>query len=197
MDEMVDKENPAIRSGVENTGNNHVVRLIYLLNYVLLAGAICSIVLMFEIRKSPTTLGWVYIMVGSISILSAIAGFFSAFDETPHFFVHLFFLFSSLVGQGGSFLMLYSKPDSNIQYLKPGIKSSRDTRMLMKADATLFILMFCIQLAVLMLAYNCNFVDDCEDLEATVWRRGRKLAKVQEETRAKEAAEDLNKKTVE
>lgn len=183
------------------TDHQQVVRLIHWLNYLLLIAAVISVVLTLEIRRPPSSWGWAFIMVAILSMLSAVIACLSSFENSIKFFVHLFLLISSLIGQGACFLMPFAHTDLNSQYLSPH-KFIPRSRTLLKSDAVLFICMFCIQLGVLILAcaaYNCNFDDDFVDLEAS--KRRKRLAKVQQEASAetaernkKDSAEQMDRK---
>ncbi|EFJ35616.1 hypothetical protein SELMODRAFT_405133 [Selaginella moellendorffii] len=169
------------------------------LNYFVMIGAIVSVAAIVAIRLSPTWAGWGFILVAALTFLSGLLGCFP-FDSC--FSYHFLALGLSMGGLGSGSLALFIKQELVEQHLKSK-RSVDNTRILMRVDAILFMIMLCVQMMVLVLAFivhHCSYENFYEDLESKNAHRAQELAKVQEEAEARSAkandshAAELNRK---
>jgi len=157
----------------------------------LITGSCASIAVIVLVRRSPTPWGWAFIAASAISVLSGVTGLSSHINR-PCFALHVFFLLLSVAGQGLGFLMLFSRVDQTERRLKPTTGNEAETRILMKGNAALLLVMFCVEMLVLVLACSlqcCAAEGAYHGLDVEKRRGwGRKLAQVQEESLANATA---------
>ena len=156
-------------------------------NLIVLAGAVATIVIMFVVSPSPSfPAGWGFILLGIVTIISAIFGTISS-GQGGCFTTHLFFLFLSSIGLAAGCVLMLLKLRIVLNAVHNKLSYS-DGRQLLRVEGALYFILFCSQIVILMLAcliQTCGFVDYYEDLEAITPANARKLAK----QHAKEEAE--------
>ncbi|XP_058079625.1 uncharacterized protein LOC131227823 [Magnolia sinica] len=161
------------------------------LNFILFLLSSASFAPTILIKNPPAPLGWAIITTSSLSLLSSLAGFYSLLTHIC-FVAHISTVLAALAGQGLGFLVLFSREESTLRLLKPD-KSPKEARILAKTACGILLSMFLLQLMVLVatcVVQSC-WVREYEGLEAereeTARRRGRRMARVQEESMANAA----------
>ncbi|KAL3825374.1 hypothetical protein ACJIZ3_021403 [Penstemon smallii] len=184
--------------------------LLSFLNFILFVLSASSLAPIITLKMPPTSLGWAFIMVSSISLLSSFIGFFS---QLTHFcyITHVSLLLASSIGQLLGILALFTKEKSSLSMLKSP-RDPREAKLLVRLECGILMAMFVMQFGVLILTcvvHSC-WVREYEGLEAereaTEMKRRRNIARVQEESmanvtklqelRAKELDEKMKNKYV-
>ncbi|CAL5328659.1 unnamed protein product [Camellia sinensis] len=131
----------------------------------------------------PTSLGWAFLTVSSISLLSSFVGFYS---HLTHF---LSLLLSSSIGQLLAILALFTKEKPSLSLLKSP-RDPREAKVLVRLECGILMAMFVLQIGVLVLmcdVHSC-WVREYKGLEsereAMERKRSRRMARVQEESMA-------------
>ncbi|KAK4368588.1 hypothetical protein RND71_012380 [Anisodus tanguticus] len=160
--------------------------LISFLNFILLILSAASVAPIVVLKTPPTSLGWSFLMVSAISLLSCLIGFYSQLTHCC-FITHLSLLLASCIGQLLGILALFTKEKSSLSILKSP-RDPREAKVLVRLECGVLMAMFVIQLGVLVLtcAVQSCWVRDYEGLEAEreAWsrKRNQRIAKVQEES---------------
>ncbi|KAG9157423.1 hypothetical protein Leryth_010270 [Lithospermum erythrorhizon] len=158
------------------------------LNFIIFILAATSIAPTILLKMPPTSFGWAFIMVSSISIFSSFVGFYS---HLTHFCLttHVFLLLTSSFGQLIAIFGLFFKENSSLSKFKTTI-GIREAKLLVRLECGVLMVMFAMQLVMLLLtcASNCCPVKEYDNLEAEkeaiARKRSKKIAKVQEESMA-------------
>ncbi|CAL9093431.1 uncharacterized protein LOC135640030 [Musa acuminata AAA Group] len=162
------------------------------LNLFLLVLASASFAPVFLLRTSPTSSGWALVAVSSATVVSSLLGFFSQLTHLC-FLAHVSFVLASSVGQALGFLALFLRPDPSLQLLGSA-RSRREQRALAKVEEALLLGMFLVQSLELVAAcavqrwWARQFEEVEAEREASVRKRSRRMARVQEEAIANAAA---------
>ncbi|CAD5177953.1 unnamed protein product [Musa acuminata subsp. malaccensis] len=162
------------------------------LNLFLLVLASASFSPVFLLRTSPTSSGWALVAVSSATVVSSLLGFFSQLTHLC-FLAHVSFVLASSVGQALGFLALFLRPDPSLQLLGSA-RSRREQRALAKVEEALLLGMFLVQSLELVAAcavqrwWARQFEEVEAEREASVRKRSRRMARVQEEAIANAAA---------
>lgn len=139
-----------------------------LLNMVVLAGAIGSIVLLFIIKHNPTFPGgWGFVLLGIITGISGLFGAISS-GQGGCFGCHLFCMLLSTAGLCASFLIIFLKLNTVLDAIDYDIRRS-SAKSFLRAEGALYFIVFCVQLVIFLMAcliQQCGFIDYYEDLEA-------------------------------
>eukprot|EP00249_Psilotum_nudum_P001414 c13885_g1_i2 orf=213-863(+) len=182
-------EEPAKRSPKGSVA--HYVKILFRwLNYVVIGGSVGSIACMLLLRLVPTPWGWGFVIFSCLSFFSGFVGCISA-NHKGCYSLHMFLIITSATVQGIVFLTLFSKSGMVLDHLESS-RSDFDAKILLKLNAILLLGVFCTQLAVLVLAcvvHHCEPMD-YYDLEWKDLRKGRNLARVQEEVIAGDKREE-------
>ncbi|KAL5995327.1 hypothetical protein ACLOJK_025385 [Asimina triloba] len=162
--------------------------LLSFLNFVVLLLSSASFAPTILIKSPPTPFGWAVIATSSLSLLSSFVGFYSLLTHAC-LVTHISILLASLAGQGLGFLVLFSREETSLRLLKPD-KGQKEAKILAKLECGLLLSMFLLQLVVLVSTCTVQscWVREYTGLEAEkeemARRRGRRLARVQEESMA-------------
>ncbi|KAK8509124.1 hypothetical protein V6N13_062176 [Hibiscus sabdariffa] len=165
--------------------------LLSFLNFILFILSAASVAPVIVLKWPPTSLGFAFLMVSFISLLSSFVGFYS---QLTHFcfMTHVSLLFASLIGQVLSILSLFTRERSSISMLRTPL-DVKEAKLLVRVECGVFTAMLATQLLVLVLTcavHHC-WVREYEGLEAereaTSMKRSRRLQRVQEESTANAA----------
>jgi hypothetical protein len=157
--------------------------LLACLNFILFILSVTSLVPTILLRMPPTSMGVAFLMISGISLLSSVVGFYSQLC----FITHISLLFASLIGQILGILALFTKERSSLSLLKSP-RDPKEAKLLVRLECGVLMAMLMMQMVVLMLScvvQSC-WVREYEGLEAEreamTKKRGRRIAKVQEES---------------
>ncbi|KAK9948095.1 hypothetical protein M0R45_003683 [Rubus argutus] len=157
--------------------------LLAFLNFILFILSVTSLVPTILLRMPPTSMGMAFLMISGISLLSSFVGFYSQLC----FITHISLLFASLIGQILGILALFTKERSSLSLLKSP-RDPKEAKLLVRLECGVLMAMLMMQMVVLMLScvvQSC-WVREYEGLEAEreamTKKRGRRIAKVQEES---------------
>lgn len=157
--------------------------LLTFLNVILFVLSVTSLVPTILLRMPPTSMGMAFLMISGISLLSSVVGFYSQLC----FITHISLLFASLIGQILGILALFTKERSSLSLLKSP-RDPKEAKLLVRLECGVLMAMLMMQMVVLMLScvvQSC-WVREYEGLEAEreamTKKRGRRIAKVQEES---------------
>ncbi|KAK8597664.1 hypothetical protein V6N13_095064 [Hibiscus sabdariffa] len=165
--------------------------LLSFLNFVLFILSAASVAPIIVLKWPPASLGFTFLMVSFMSLLSSFVGFYS---QLTHFcfMTHVSLLFASLIGQVLSILSLFTRERSSITMLRTPL-DVKEAKLLVRVECGVFMAMLATQLLVLALTctvHHC-WVREYEGLEAerevTSMKRSRRLQRVQEESMANAA----------
>ncbi|KAL2480320.1 putative membrane lipoprotein [Abeliophyllum distichum] len=134
----------------------------------------------------PTSLGFAFLMVSCVSLLSSFIGFYS---QLTHFcyITHISLLLASWTAQLFGILALFTKEKSSLSMLKSP-RDPREAKVLVRLECGILMAMFVMQLGVLILtcAVHACSVREYNALEVerdeTAKKRREKIARVQEES---------------
>ncbi|KAJ7530126.1 hypothetical protein O6H91_15G080000 [Diphasiastrum complanatum] len=148
-------------------------------NYILLAGAILTLLLVFEINRSPTLTGGAFIAVSSVSFVSGVFGCVSS-GQSGCFIPHIVFVCFSAAGLGGtSYAIFFS--NERLRHLLKATRTAHDARVITMLEGCMFTIMLCIQLIVTLLAiavHAFDLIDFYEDIEVQKIRNCKKSFEV-------------------
>ncbi|XP_039057853.1 uncharacterized protein LOC120201278 [Hibiscus syriacus] len=165
--------------------------LLSFLNFILFTLSAASVAPIIVLKWPPTSLGFAFLMVSSISLLSSFVGFYSQLTRFC-FITHVSLLVASLIGQVLGILSLFTRERSSISMLKTTV-DVKEAKLLVRVECGVFMAMLVTQLLVLALtcAVHHWWVREYEGLEAeresTAKKRSRRLQRVQEESMANAA----------
>ncbi|CAK9144177.1 unnamed protein product [Ilex paraguariensis] len=160
--------------------------LLSCLNFFLFILSAISLAPILVLKMPPTSLGWAFLMVSSISLLSSFVGFYS---QLTHFcfITHVSLLLASSIGQMLGALALFTKEKSSLSMLKSP-RDPKEAKLLVRLECGILLSMFVMQLGVLIVtcAVHSRWVREYQGLEAegeaTARKRSQRIAQVQEES---------------
>ncbi|KAH6818366.1 hypothetical protein C2S51_001969 [Perilla frutescens var. frutescens] len=165
--------------------------LLSFFNFILFLLSASSLAPTIALRMPPTSLGWAFLMISAVSLLSSFIGFYSHLTHFC-FMTHVSLLLASSAGQLLGILALFTKEKSSLVMLKSA-RDPREAKVLVRLECGVLMAMFVMQLGVLLLScvvHSC-WVREYEGLEAereaTAMKRRQKIARVQEESVANAA----------
>ncbi|XP_019191715.1 PREDICTED: uncharacterized protein LOC109186243 [Ipomoea nil] len=120
------------------------ILLVSFLNFILSAASIAPMILL---KMPPTSLGYAFLMVSSISLFSALIGFYSQFCFTTH----VTLLLGSSLAQFLAFLTLFTRENPSLAMLKSP-RDPREAKVLVRLECGLMMVMFVMQLGVLVVS---------------------------------------------
>ncbi|PIN23096.1 hypothetical protein CDL12_04187 [Handroanthus impetiginosus] len=165
--------------------------LLCFFNFILFILSAASLVPIIALKMPPTSLGWAFLMVSTISMLSSFIGFYS---QLTHFcyITHVSLLLSSSAAQLLGILALFTKEKSSLLMLRSP-RDPREAKLLVRLECGVLMAMFVMQLGVVIVSctvHSC-WVREYEDLEAEKEaidrKRRQRIARVQEEAMANAA----------
>ncbi|XP_027069298.1 uncharacterized protein [Coffea arabica] len=165
--------------------------LVSFLNFILFILSSASLAPIILLKTPPTCLGWAFLTVSCISLLSSFIGFYS---QLTHFcfMTHVSLLLTSLIGQILAIVALFRKEKSSLSMLKSP-RDPREAKLLVRMECGVLMAMFVVQVGVLILtcAVHSSLMREYEgleaDKEAVERKRSMRIAKVQEESMANAA----------
>lgn len=164
--------------------------LLTFLNFTLFLLAAASVAPIVALRSPPAPLGVAFLMLSSLSLLSAFVGFYA---QLTHFcFVfHVSLLLASSAGQLLGVLALFTREETSLSMLRSP-RDPREAKLLVRVECVVLVAMLVSELGVLILScavHSCR-VKEYKGLER------RRIARVQEESMA-DAAEAAELKSLE
>ncbi|KAL0410419.1 UNVERIFIED_CONTAM: hypothetical protein Slati_3631600 [Sesamum latifolium] len=174
-------------SKLRNSSCSFLNLLLSFFNFILFLLSAASFAPTLLLKNPPTSLGWAFLLISSLSLLSSFTGFCSHFCCITHVS-----LLSSSAAQLLGILALFTKEKSSLSMLKSP-RDPREAKLLVRLECGALMAMFVMQLAVALLCcvvHSC-WVREYRGLEAernaTAEKRRRKMARVQEESMANAA----------
>ncbi|XP_057767123.1 uncharacterized protein LOC130987560 [Salvia miltiorrhiza] len=165
--------------------------LLSFFNFILFILSAASLAPTIALRMPPTSLGWAFLMISGVSLLSSFVGFYSHLARFC-FITHVSLLLASSAGQLLGILVLFTKEKSSLEMLRSA-RDPREAKVLVRLECGVLMAMFVMQLGVLVVScvvQSC-WVREYEGLEAereaTARKRRQKIARVQEESVANAA----------
>lgn len=162
--------------------------LLSCLNFSLFLLSLTSLAPTILLKTPPTSLGYAFLMVSSISLLSSFIGFYSNLTHFC-FITHISLLLASSIAQLLAVLALFTKEKSALSALKSP-RDPREAKVLVRLECGVFMAMLLMQCGVLLVTcgvHSC-WVREFEGIEAereaTERKRSRRMARVQEESMA-------------
>ncbi|XP_031117422.1 uncharacterized protein LOC116020977 [Ipomoea triloba] len=162
--------------------------LLSFLNFILFILSSASVIPIILLRNPPTSLGFAFLLVSAISLLSSFIAFYSHLTRFC-FITHVSLLLASSLAQILAVLALFTKEKPSLAMLKSP-RDAREAKLLIRLECGAMMAMLVLQLVVsaaTCLVHSC-WVRDFEDLEAEreAWarKRSRRIAQVQEEAMA-------------
>ncbi|KAI8019571.1 hypothetical protein LOK49_LG04G00116 [Camellia lanceoleosa] len=158
------------------------------LNFTLFILSATSLFPIILLKMPPTSLGWAFLTVSSISLLSSFVGFYSHLTHFC-FITHLSLLLASSIGQLLAILALFTKEKLSLSLLKSP-RDPKEAKVLVRLECGIVMAMFVLQIGVLVLmcAVHSCWVREYEGLEsereAMERKMSRRMARVQEESMA-------------
>lgn len=168
---------------------NLLLSCLHLILFILSSASIAPIVFL---KLPPTSLGWAFIAVSSVSLLSAAVGLYSQVTRLC-FVTHVSLLLASSAAQLLGVLTLFAREGSSLSMLKSP-RGPREAKLVVRVECGILVAMFLMQIGVLALtcAVHMCWVREYEGLAAereaaAARRRSRRGARVQEESTANAA----------
>lgn len=163
---------------------NLLLSCFHFILFILSSASIAPIVFL---KMPPTSLGWAFLAVSSVSLLSASVGFYSQVTRFC-FVTHVSLLVASSAAQLLGVLTLFSRERSSLSMLKSH-RDPREAKLVVRVECGILVAMFLMQIGVLALtcAVHMCWVREYEGLAAATRRRSRRVARVQEEPAANSA----------
>ncbi|PSS02023.1 Protein doublesex like [Actinidia chinensis var. chinensis] len=165
--------------------------LLSCLNFSLFILSAASLAPTILLKMPPTSLGFAFLLISLISILSSSVGFFSLLTHFC-FITHISLLLASSTGQLIGVLALFTREKSSLSLLKSP-RDPREAKVLVRLECGILMAMFVMQFGVLIMtcAVHSCWVREYEGLEAerevSAKKRSRRIARVQEESMANAA----------
>ncbi|XP_047339032.1 uncharacterized protein LOC124942550 [Impatiens glandulifera] len=160
--------------------------LLSCLNFTLFILSASSLAPIILLKWPPTSFGYAFLTVSSLSLLSSFLGFYSHLTSFC-FVTHISLLIASSAGQLLGILSLFTKEKSSLSLLKSP-RDPREAKLLVRLECGVLVAAFGLQVIVLMLScivQSC-WVREYEgleaDREATELKRSRRIARVQAES---------------
>nr|GMD57231.1 uncharacterized protein LOC105637961 [Ipomoea batatas] len=156
--------------------------LLSFLNFILFILSSASVIPIILLRNPPTSLGFAFLLVSAISLLSSFIAFYSHLTRFC-FITYVSLLLASVLAQILAVLALFTQEKPSLAMLKSP-RDAREAKLLIRLECGAMMAMLVLQLVVsaaTCLVHSC-WVRDYEDLEAR--KRSRRIAQVQEEAMA-------------
>ncbi|KAL0338890.1 UNVERIFIED_CONTAM: hypothetical protein Sangu_1411100 [Sesamum angustifolium] len=175
-------------SKLRSSSSSFLNLLLSFFNFILFLLSAASFAPTLLLKTPPTSLGWAFLLISSLSLLSSFTGFCSHFCCITH----VSLLLASSAAQLLGILALFTKEKSSLSMLKSP-RDPREAKLLVRLECGVLMAMFVMQLAVALL---CCVVHSCwvreyrgleAERDAMAEKRRRKIARVQEESMANAA----------
>jgi hypothetical protein len=121
--------------------------LLSILNLLATIGGIAGIVIICALEHAPSSVGWLLIVVGGFTVASGLIGIFTS-NRRGCFTWQAVLLMFALVGLISASLVIFFKPTLVLQRMNLKISES-SARKIMKFQAAIFFIVFCIDVSVL------------------------------------------------
>jgi len=176
--------------------------LLLILNLLVLAGGIASVVLVFVIEHKPSRTAWLIVIAGAFTIGSGLIGLCSS-TRRGCFTLQLILLAFSVIGLFATAFAIFSKPSQVRNSLHNPYYSAQTTITLLRILSAVMFVTGCVQVAVLTLGICvncCDLNDYYEDIEMTRTmnakeaKEAEKRAARREDSKASQLAEQMKEK---
>jgi len=178
--------------------------LLSVLNLLATIGGIAAIVVICALEHVPSRMGWLFIIVGGFTVVSGLIGLCTS-NHRGCFTWQAVLLMFALIGLISASLLIFFKPTQVLARMNSKYSESTSWKII-KFQAAIFFIVFCIDVIVLILGTCvncCDLVDYYEDLEMTNRKRadlgrtqaesGRRASK-KEDTKASQLAQKMKDK---
>ncbi|KAL3650092.1 hypothetical protein CASFOL_006495 [Castilleja foliolosa] len=175
--------------GGESTSATHKVFLIT--NYILLGAASSCIFLTLSLRLIPSLVGALLVLLHIITIAGAVSGCAAASrgEGGSRFYgAHMVATVLTAIFQGSVSILIFTAPSDFLGHLKSYVRE-QDGVVILKLAGGLCVLIFCLEWAVLTLAFFLNYY-------AYVDRRGNSGNSNSYGARSGKVQDDLDLKTL-
>jgi hypothetical protein len=176
--------------------------LLLILNLLVLAGGIATVVLVFVIEHQPSRTAWLIIIAGAFTVASGLIGLCSS-TRRGCFTLQLILLAFSVIGLLATAFAIFAKPTSVRNALDKPYYTQDTTITLLKVLSAVAFVTGCVQAAVLTLGICvncCDLNDYYEDIEMTrsmnakEAKEAEKRAARREESKSAQLAEQMKEK---
>lgn len=176
--------------------------LLLILNLLVLAGGIATVVLVFVIEHQPSRAAWLIVIAGAFTIGSGLIGLCSS-TRRGCFTLQLILLAFSVIGLFATAFAIFSKPSQVRNSLDKPYYSAQTTITLLRILSAVMFVTGCVQVAVLTLGICvncCDLNDYYEDIEMTRTmnakeaKEAEKRAARREDSKASQLAEQMKEK---
>ncbi|XAR67193.1 Peptide alpha-N-acetyltransferase [Bertholletia excelsa] len=160
--------------------------LLSCLNFLLFLLSATSLAPIIVLKMPPTSLGWAFLMISSMSLFSSFIGFYSQLTQFC-FITHISLLIVSSIGQLLGILALFTKEKPSLSLLKSP-RDPREAKVLVRLECGILMAMFVMQVGVLVMtcAVHSCWVREYKGLEmereAMARKRSRRIARAEEES---------------
>lgn len=159
--------------------------LLSCLNFILFILSAASIAPIILLKSPPTSMGWAFVFVSSISLLASFVGFYS----NPCFVTHLYLLLTSSLVQLLAILALLAKEKWTLSLIKSP-RDPKEAMVLARLECVVLMVMFVMQMGVVVMScvvHSC-WVREYEGVEAekeaSARKRSKRIENIQEESMA-------------
>ncbi|KAG6414297.1 hypothetical protein SASPL_127016 [Salvia splendens] len=131
--------------------------LLSFFNFILFILSATSIAPTLALRMPPTSLGWAFLMISSVSLLSSFVGFYSHLTHIC-FITHASLLLASSAGQLLGMLALFTKEKPSLEMLRSP-RDPREAKLLVRLECGILMAMIVMQLGILLLScvvHSCS-----------------------------------------
>ena len=129
--------------------------LLFVLNLAAVIGGIAAIVIIFSLEHQPSRIGWLFVIVGGFAVAAGVLGV-STNNLRGCFTWHLVLLMFALIGLIAAALVIFFKPTQVLQGMRYK-NSEPSARRIIKLEAAIFFITFCINVRVFFLLLNYFF----------------------------------------
>ncbi len=126
--------------------------LLSILNLLATIGGIAGIVIICALEHAPSSIGWLLIVVGGFTVASGLIGIFTS-NRRGCFTWQAVLLMFALVGLISASLVIFFKPTLVLQRMNLKI-SETSAQKIMKFQAAIFFIVFCIDVSDLSLFHQ-------------------------------------------
>ncbi|CAK9871254.1 unnamed protein product [Sphagnum jensenii] len=174
--------------------------LLLILNLMVTVGGVASLVIEFLLEHRPSQTGWLLVIVSAFTVASGLIGLCSS-TRRGCFTLQLVLLAFSLVGLIAAALSIFFKAQQVLNDMSPKIARNTAIKVL-RLDAAVLFITFCVQVAVLVLGVCVNCCDLNDHYEEIEMNRGMartqgaadNRAAMKGESKAAQLAERMKKK---
>ncbi|GMG99955.1 hypothetical protein Nepgr_001795 [Nepenthes gracilis] len=129
------------------------------INYILLGAASSCIFLTLSLRLLPSLCGFLLILLHLLTITGAISGCAAASKGSGRWYgAHMAATVLTAIFQGSVSVLIFTRPDDFLHQLKSYVREE-DAVVILKLAGGLCVVIFCLEWAVLTLAFFLKYYD--------------------------------------